>query len=73
MYFVSFEGPPDIWLIEQIPKPITHHKYIIQDFDSMVLGTYCLYSLYLCSVGMRYEDIVREIYLSEQLCFTKDK
>ena len=33
-YFDSFGGPPDQWLIKQLPKPILYHNYIIQDFES---------------------------------------
>ena len=43
-YFDSFGGPPDKWLIEQLPKPITYHNYSIQGMhpesrDSMMCGT----------------------------------
>ena len=51
-YFNSFGGPPDTWLIEQLPKAIKYYNYIIQGIDSesddsMMCGTYCLYFLYL--------------------------
>ena len=33
-YFDSFGGQPDNFLLNQLPKPIIHHNYKIQDVNS---------------------------------------
>ena len=43
-YFDSFGGQPDKFLLNQLPKPILHHFYKIQDNNSKLCGSYCLYS-----------------------------
>ena len=63
-YFDSFGGPPDQWLIKQLPKPIIYHNYIIQDIYSKMCGTYCLYFLYLLENNVNYEDAVLNIFFS---------
>ena len=42
-YFDSFGGQPDKFLIKQLPKPIIYHNYKIQDINSKICGSYCLY------------------------------
>ena len=42
-YFDSFGGAPDKILPEQLPKSITYHIYKIQDINSELCGSYCLY------------------------------
>ena len=42
-YFDSFGGPPDKFLLNQLPKPIIYHNYKIQDINSKLCGSYCLY------------------------------
>ena len=63
-YFDSFGGPPDQWLIKQLPKPIIYHNYIIQGVHSKMCGTYCLYFLYLLENNINYEDTVMNIFFS---------
>ena len=46
-YFDSFGGSPDKFLLNQIPKPILYHNYKIQDINSKLCGSYCLYFFYL--------------------------
>ena len=47
-YFDSFGGQPDNFLLGQLPKPIIYHNYKIQDRNSKLCGSYCLYfSIYL--------------------------
>ena len=41
-YFDSFGGPPDKYLLNQLPKSITYHNYKIQDINSKICGSYCL-------------------------------
>ena len=45
-YFDSFGGAPDKFLINQLPKPIIYHTYKIQDINSRLCGSYCLYFLF---------------------------
>ena len=63
-YFDSFGGPPDQWLIKQLPKPLIYHNYIIQGIHSKMCGTYCLYFLYLIENNVNYEDAVLNIFFS---------
>ena len=63
-YFDSFGGPPNKWLINQLPKPIIYHNYIIQGIHSKMCGTYCLYFLYLLENNVNYEDAVLNIFFS---------
>ena len=42
-YFDSFGGHPDIFLLNQLPKPIIYHNYKIQHINSKLCGSYCLY------------------------------
>ena len=42
-YFDSFGGSPDKFLLNQLSKPIIYHNYKIQDINSQLCGSYCLY------------------------------
>ena len=42
-YFDSLGGHPDKFPLNQIPKPILYHNYKIQDINSKLCGSYCLY------------------------------
>ena len=42
-YFDSFGGHPDKFLLNQLPKPIIYHNYKIQDINSKLCSSYCLY------------------------------
>ena len=42
-YYDSFEGTPDDFLLHQLPKPIIYRNYKIQDINSILCGSYCLY------------------------------
>ena len=46
-YFDSFGGAPDKFLVNQLPKPILYHNYKIQDINSKLRGSNCLYYFYL--------------------------
>ena len=46
-YFDSFGGQPDKFLLNQLPKPIIYHNYKIQDIDSQLSASFCLYFFYL--------------------------
>ena len=42
-YFDSFGGQPDKFLLYRSPKPIIYHSYNIQDINSELCASLCLY------------------------------
>ena len=62
-YFDSFGGAPDKFLLNQLRKPITYHNYKIQDINSKLCGSYCLYIFYLIE-RMNYYDVVLKMYFN---------
>ena len=60
-YFDSFGGQPDKFLLNQLHKPITYHNYKIQDINSQLCGSYCLYFFYLIE-RMNYHDFIFKMY-----------
>ena len=60
-YFDSFGGAPGKFLLDQIPKPIIYRDYKIQDINSKLCGSYCLYFFYLIE-KMNYCDAILETY-----------
>ena len=60
-YFDSFGGSPDKFLLKQLPKPIIYHNFKIQNINSMLCGSYCLYFFYLME-QMNYYDTILKIY-----------
>ena len=60
-YFDSFGGHPDKFLLKQLPKPIIYHNYKIQDINSNLCGSYCLYFFYLFE-RMNYYDAILKMY-----------
>ena len=60
-YFDSFGGHPDKFLLHQLPKPIIYHNYKIQDINSELCGSYCLYFFYLIE-GMNCYDTILKMY-----------
>ena len=63
-YFDSFGGQPDKFLLNQLPKTIIYHNYKIQDIDSKICGSYCLYFFYLIE-RMNYYDTVLKMYFEK--------
>ena len=61
-YFDSFGGQSDIFLLKQLRKPIIYHNYKIQDINSKLCGSYCLYFFYLIE-RMNYYDAILKIYV----------
>ena len=45
-YFDSFRGQPDELLVKQLTKLIKNQNYKIQDINSNLCGSYCLYFFY---------------------------
>ena len=60
-YFDNFGGQPDKIVLNQLPKPIIDHNYKIQDINSKVCGSYCLYFSYLIE-KLNYYHIVLKMY-----------
>ena len=60
-YFDSFGGPPDKFLLKQLPKPIIYHNYKIQEIKSKSCGSFCLYLFYLLE-RMNYYDANSKMY-----------
>ena len=60
-YFDSFSGQPDKFLLIQLPKLIIYHNYKIQDIDSKLCDSYCVYFFYLIE-GMNYYDATFKMY-----------
>ena len=42
-YFDCFGGAPNKFLLNQLSKPIKYHNYRIQDINSRLCGSFCLY------------------------------
>ena len=60
-YYDSFGGNPDNLLLNQLPKPNLYHKYNIQDINSRLCGSYCLYFFYLIE-RMNYSDALLKMF-----------
>ena len=54
-YFDSFGGQPDIFPLNQLPKPIIYQTYKIQQINSKLCGSYSLYFFFLIE-RMNYYD-----------------
>ena len=65
-YFDSFGGQPDRFLLNQLPKPIIYHNYKIQEINSKLSGSYCLYFFYLIE-RMNYYDAILKLVLEKKL------
>ena len=59
--FDSFGGQPHEFLLNQLTNPIINHIYKIQDINSKLCGSYCLYFFYLLE-RMNYYDAIFKIY-----------
>ena len=65
-YFDSFGGQPDKFLLNQLPKPIIYQNYKIQDINSKLCGSYCLYFFFLFE-RMNYYDAIIKMYFDSIL------
>ena len=61
-YFDSFGVKPDKFLLNQLPKPIIYHNYKIQDINSFLCGSYCLYFFYLIERMNYYDTILKLVF-----------
>ena len=62
-YFDSLGGQLGNFL-NQLPKPIIYHKYEVQDTNSKLCGSYCLYFFYLIERLNYYDTISKHSYLN---------
>ena len=60
-YFDSFGGQPDKFSLNQLPKPIIYHNFKLQDINSKLCGSYCIYFFYLIE-RMNYYDTILKMY-----------
>ena len=58
-YFNRFGGQPESFILNQLPEPIIYHNYKIQDIDSQLCGSFCLYFLYLIERGNYYDTVLK--------------
>ena len=63
-YFDSFGGQPDKFSLNHLPKPVIYHNYEIQDLNSRLSGSSCLYFFYL-SERMKYYDTILKMYFQD--------
>ena len=61
-YFDSLGGSPDKFLLKQLPKPIIYHNYKIQNINSKLSGSYCLYFFYLIESMNYYDAILKLVF-----------
>ena len=61
-YFDSFGVQPDKFLLNQLPKPIIYHNYKIQDINSKLCGSYCLYFFYLIERMNYYDTTLKLVF-----------
>ena len=60
-YYDCYGGQPDKLFLNQLPKPIIYHNYKIQDINSKLCGSYCLYFSYSIE-RMNYYDAFSKMY-----------
>ena len=61
-YFDSFGVQPDNFLLKQLSKPLIYHNYKIQDINSFLCGSYCLYFFYLIERLNYYDTILKLVF-----------
>ena len=61
-YFDSFGVQSDKFLLKKLPKPIIYHNYKIQDINSFLCGSYCLYFFYLIERLNYYDTILKLVF-----------
>ena len=61
-YFDSFGGQPDKFLHKQLSKLIIYRNYKIQDINSKLCGSYCLYFFYLIERMNYYDAILKLVF-----------
>ena len=65
-YLDSIGGQLEKFLLKQLPKPIIYLNYKIQDINSKLSGSYCLYFFYLIE-RMNYYDANLKMYFQKNV------
>ena len=65
LYFDSFGGNPNNFIVSQLPKPLLYHNYIIRDKTFRLCGTNCPYFFYLLEVTQYYDAILKLSFFSQ--------
>ena len=55
-FLVLFGRPPDNSLLDELPKPLSYHRFDDQTFNSRFFGTFCLY-FYLIELMENYDVV----------------
>ena len=63
-YFDCFGGQLYKFLLNQLHKPIIYHNYKIQEINSKLCGSYCLYFFHLIE-RMNYYDTNFRLYFEK--------
>ena len=63
-YFDSFGGTQEKFLLKQLPKPIKYQNCKIQDINTKLYGSYCLYFFYPIERMIFYDAVLK-------MCFQK--
>ena len=61
-YFDSFRGNADKFHLKQLPKTLIYHNYTIEDMNSNLCGTYCLYFFPLIERTSYYDAISKTYF-----------
>ena len=61
-YLDPFGGQPDEFLLNQLPKPIRFQNFKIQDNNSHLCGSYCLYFFFLIGRMKNYDTILEKYF-----------
>ena len=60
--FDSFGGQSDKFLLKQLPKLVIYHNYKLQDINSKLCGSYCLYFFHLIERIIYYDAILKLVF-----------
>ena len=58
-YFESFGVQSDKYLLGELPEKLIYHNYKIQDLNSNLCGSFCLYPFYLMERMKCYDIILK--------------
>ena len=61
-YFDIFGVQSDKFLLKQLPKPKLYYNYKIQDINSKLCGSYCLYLFYLIERLNYYDTNLKLVF-----------
>ena len=63
LYYEPFGGNPDNFLLNQLPKPIKYQNYKIQDMNSRLCSSFCLYFFYPIERRNYYDAILKTYFV----------